>query len=821
MEERYDPQKIELKWQKYWAEEGIYKTELNPSKRKFYCLEMFPYPSGEIHMGHVRNYAIGDVIARYKRMRGYNVLHPMGWDAFGLPAENAAIKHGVHPSEWTHKNIEYMKIQLNRMGLSYDWEREVTTCSPEYYKWNQWFFLKMLERNLAYRKYSYVNWCPSCSTVLANEQVVDEKCWRCESTVIQKKLEQWFFRITQYAEELLQSCDELSGWPERVVIMQKNWIGKGEGVEVDFPVEGINEQLKIFTTRPDNLFGVTFMCIAPEHPLSEKLVSDTHKLEAVKAGYGKEDEKTGLFTGYYAVNPLNGDKVPVYIANFVLMEYGTGAIMSVPAHDQRDFEFAEKYDLPVKVVIVPEDRKLSEITGAYEGEGILVDSGQFSTLESNVARERIIRFIEKKGFGKAVVNYKLRDWGVSRQRYWGTPIPVIYCDTCGIMPVPEKDLPVILPGDVMVTGKGGSPLLESDTFINTECPKCGGRARRETDTLDTFVDSSWYFIRYCLKKGDIDLNSELRNPNSEFGYWMPVDQYIGGVEHAVLHLLYSRFFTRVIRDLGLINVSEPFRNLLTQGMVIKDGAKMSKSKGNVVDPNYLIGKYGADTSRLFSLFAAPPEKDLEWSDKGVEGANRFLNRLWGVVYKNREALSEKRETTEESIYSSHLTPHASRLYRKTHQTIKKVTTDIEREYHFNTAIAGLMELLNEMTSFEPKSDEDWVTFKFSTEKMLLLLSPFSPHIAEELWVAMGNKPSIFEQGWPDWDEEAAKEERIELVVQINGKLRSKIMISPGISEDEMKRTALEEQKIREIVGNKTIKKVIVARGKLVNIVIGN
>ncbi len=817
MEERYDPQKIELKWQRYWAEEGIYKTELNPSKRKFYCLEMFPYPSGEIHMGHVRNYAIGDVIARYKRMRGYNVLHPMGWDAFGLPAENAAIKHGVHPSEWTHKNIEYMKIQLNRMGLSYDWEREVTTCSPEYYKWNQWFFLKMLERGLAYRKYSYVNWCPSCTTVLANEQVVDEKCWRCESIVIQKKLEQWFFRITQYAEELLQSCDELGGWPERVVLMQKNWIGKGEGVEVDFPVEGIDERLKIFTTRPDTLFGVTFMCIAPEHPLSEKLVSDTHKLEAVKVRYGKEDEKIGLFTGYYAINPLNGDKVPIYIANFVLMEYGTGAIMSVPAHDQRDFEFAKKYDLPVKVVIVPEDRKLSEITGAYEGEGILVDSGLFSTLESDIARERIIRFIEKKGFGKAEVHYKLRDWGISRQRYWGTPIPVIYCDKCGIVPVPEEDLPVILPGDVRVTGKGGSPLLESDTFLNTECPKCGGRARRETDTLDTFVDSSWYFIAYCFGKGNINFKSAISNQQSAISYWMPVDQYIGGVEHAVLHLLYSRFFTRVIRDLGLINVSEPFRNLLTQGMVIKDGAKMSKSKGNVVDPNYLIGKYGADTSRLFSLFAAPPEKDLEWSDKGVEGANRFLNRLWGVVYKNREALSVKRETTEESI---HLTPHASRLYRKTHQTIKKVTTDIEREYHFNTAIAGLMELLNEMTSFEPRSDEDWVIFKFSTEKMLLLLSPFSPHIAEELWEAIGNKPSIFEQRWPDWDEEAAKEERIELVVQINGKLRSKIMISPGISEDEIKRIALEEQKIRKIVGNKTIKKVIVARGKLVNIVIG-
>jgi leucyl-tRNA synthetase len=817
LEERYDPQKIELKWQRYWAEEGIYKTELNPSKRKFYCLEMFPYPSGEIHMGHVRNYAIGDVIARYKRMRGYNVLHPMGWDAFGLPAENAAIKHSVHPSEWTHKNIEYMKIQLNRMGLSYDWEREVTTCSPEYYKWNQWFFLKMLKRGLAYRKYSYVNWCPSCTTVLANEQVVDEKCWRCESTVVQKKLEQWFFRITQYAEELLQSCDELGGWPERVVLMQKNWIGKGEGVEVDFPVEGIDEQLKIFTTRPDTLFGVTFMCIAPEHPLSERLVSDTHKLEAVKVRYGKEDEKTGLFTGYYAVNPLNGDKVPVYIANFVLMEYGTGAIMSVPAHDQRDFEFAKKYDLPVKVVIVPEDKKLSEITEAYEGEGILVDSGQFSTLESDIARERIIKFIEKKGFGKAVVHYKLRDWGISRQRYWGTPIPVIYCDRCGIVPVREEDLPVILSGDVRVTGKGGSPLLESDTFLSTECPKCGGRARRETDTMDTFVDSSWYFIAYCFGKGNINFKSATSNQQSAISYWMPVDQYIGGVEHAVLHLLYSRFFTRVIRDLGLINISEPFRNLLTQGMVIKDGAKMSKSKGNVVDPNYLIGKYGADTSRLFSLFAAPPEKDLEWSDKGVEGANRFLNRLWGVVYKNK---FEIRNSKFEINKISNLQTSAMSLYRKTHQTIKKITTDIEREYHFNTAIAGLMELLNEMTSFEPRSDEDWVIFKFSIEKMLLLLSPFSPHIAEELWVAIGNKPSIFEQRWPDWDEEAAKEERIELVVQINGKLRSKIMISPGISEDEIKRIALEEQKIRKIVGNKTIKKVIVARGKLVNIVIG-
>ncbi len=846
MEKRYVPQRVELKWQKYCAERGIYKTELDPPKKKFYCLEMFPYPSGEIHMGHVRNYAIGDVIARYKKMRGYNVLHPMGWDAFGLPAENAAIKHDVHPSVWTYQNIDHMKKQLNRMGLSYDWEREVTTCSPEYYKWNQWFFLKMIERGLAYKKYSYINWCPSCATVLANEQVIDEKCWRCESTVIQKKLEQWFFRITHYAEELLQGCDELRGWPERVVLMQKNWIGKGEGVEVDFPIEGMEEQLKIFTTRPDTLFGVTFMCIAPGHPMSERLIKDINKLEAIKTNYGKEDEKIGFFTGHHAVNPLNGDKVPVYIANFVLMEYGTGAIMSVPAHDQRDFEFAKKYDLPIKVVIVPEEAIMNLGYGdtvtrrdeagaglapdqaqereqplhvAYENEGILINSGQFTGLRSDIARQQIIKFIEEKSLGKAVVNFKLRDWGISRQRYWGTPIPIIYCDRCGIVPVPEKDLPVVLPEDVKITGKGGSPLIESEEFLKVQCPKCGSNARRETDTMDTFVDSSWYFIRYCFKKGDINLDSELRTLNSETKYWMPVDQYIGGVEHAVLHLLYSRFFTKVIRDLGLLNISEPFQNLLTQGMVIKDGAKMSKSKGNVVDPNYLIEKYGADTSRLFSLFAAPPEKDLEWSDKGVDGAYRFLNRIWGIVYKNSDKL---RSTSYEykNKNSSLMTHNLSLLLRKTHQTIKKVTTDIEREYHFNTAIAGLMELVNEITSFEPKSDEDWITFKFTIEKMLLLLSPFSPHIAEELWEAIGNKPSIFEQKWPDWDEEIAKEEEIELVIQINGKLRSKLFIPLSLSDDKIKEMALEERKIKKFVGSKKIKKVIVVKGKLVNIVIG-
>ncbi|MEW6067422.1 MAG: leucine--tRNA ligase [Nitrospirota bacterium] len=815
MEERYDPKKIELKWQNYWAEDNIYKTERDSLRKKFYCLEMFPYPSGEIHMGHVRNYAIGDVIARYKRMRGYNVLHPMGWDAFGMPAENAAIKHGVHPSKWTYMNIDNMKKQLNRMGFSYDWKREVTTCNPEYYKWNQWFFLKMFEKGLAYKKYSYVNWCPSCATVLANEQVIDEKCWRCESVVIQKRLEQWFFRITHYAEELLQGCDELKGWPERVVLMQKNWIGKGEGVEVDFAVEGIEEKLRIFTTRPDTLFGVTFMCLAPEHPLSEKLIKDKDQLDSVKAKYGKEDEKVGLFTGYYAINPLNEDKIPIYVANFVLMEYGTGAIMSVPAHDQRDYEFAKKYDLPIKVVIVPENK--SEIMKeAYEDEGILINSGQFSGLRSDIARKEIIKFIENKGYGKSVVNYKLRDWGISRQRYWGTPIPIIYCNKCGIVPVHEKDLPVILPEDVKLTGKGGSPLLESEAFLNTDCPKCGGKAHRETDTMDTFVDSSWYFIRYCFKKGDIYLKSEIQNPESEIKYWMPVDQYIGGVEHAVLHLLYSRFFTRVLRDIGLLNISEPFQNLLTQGMVVKDGAKMSKSKGNVIDPNYLIEEYGADTSRLFSLFAAPPEKDLDWSDKGVEGAYRFLHRLWGIVYRYRDKIENTRDRTNNIL---NLQPSAAGLCRKTHQTIKKVTTDIEREYHFNTAIAAMMELLNEITSFEPESDSDWAVFRFTIENLLLLLSPFCPHITEEIWVAMGNKPSIFEQKWPEWDEEIAKEEKIELVIQVNGKLRSKLMITPGISEEEIKKMAIEDQKTKEIIGAKAIKKVIVVKGKLVNIVI--
>ena len=834
MEERYDPKKVEPKWQKQWAEKNLYKTRFDESLKKFYCLEMFPYPSGKIHMGHVRNYAIGDVIARYKRMRGHNVLHPMGWDAFGLPAENAAIKHGVHPSKWTYENIAYMKGQLNKLGLSYDWDREVTTCSPEYYRWNQWFFIRMLEKGIAYRKSSYVNWCPSCETVLANEQVIDTRCWRCESVVVQKELFQWFLRITQYADELLAACDELTGWPEKVVLMQKNWIGKSYGVEVDFRIEDSDERIRIFTTRPDTLFGATFICLSPPHPLSAQLVRDKAELEAITAQYGKVDEKIGLFTGRYCINPVNGEKIPVYIANFVLMEYGTGAIMSVPAHDQRDFDFAKKYGLPIRQVIAPEENAGAGLVPAqgnrqsqglplqeaFEDEGALVNSGSFSGMRSEAARDEIAKHLEAKGLGKKVVNFKLRDWGISRQRYWGTPIPVVYCDKCGIVAVPEKDLPVILPEDVRFTGKGGSPLLDSPSFLDTACPGCGGKARRETDTMDTFVDSSWYFIRYCFGKDEPGLDAKMKSMSREIGYWMPVDQYIGGVEHAVLHLLYSRFFTRVIRDLGITGCSEPFSNLLTQGMVIKDGAKMSKSKGNVVDPDYLIDRYGSDTSRLFSLFAAPPEKDLDWSDKGVEGAYRFLSRVWNLVFKNRDVLKGTGSVAAQGPETAALSEEGRRILRKTHQTIRKVTSDIEKEYHFNTAIAALMELVNEVTGFEPRSGADREVLKSAVGNTLLLLAPFTPHIAEELWEAIGNRPFISGRQWPAWDEELAKDEEIELVIQINGKLRGKLMVPFGLSDEEIKKLALEDGRTAEWTSGKSIRKVIVVRSRLVNIVVG-
>ncbi len=831
MEEKYNALGIEKKWQEHWDREKLFTIQEDPDREKFYCLEMFPYPSGRIHMGHVRNYVIGDVITRYKRMRGFNVLHPMGWDAFGMPAENAAIKHGVHPSKWTFENISYMKEQLNRLGLSYDWQREVTTCTPEYYKWNQWFFLKMRERGLVYRKASSLNWCPSCETVLANEQVIDEGCWRCDTTVVQKELEQWFYKITDYAEQLLNDADTLSGWPEKVVTMQRNWIGRSEGVEVDFKIDGSDKSIRIFTTRQDTLYGTTFMSIAKKHPLVGELVKDKKILKEINMLSEDPEEKQGVFTGHYAINPLTGGKLPVYVANFVLMEYGTGAVMAVPAHDQRDFEFAKKYDLPIKVVIVSKDSvnksietfeaagwgnkqeiRIADMTEADEEYGILVNSSEFSGLSSKEGRSKIADYLEKEGMGKKVANYKLRDWGISRQRYWGTPIPMIYCASCGIVPVPEDDLPVVLPQDAVLTGSGTSPLAEMDSFINTKCPECGADARRETDTMDTFVDSSWYFLRYCSPRAD-----DKPLDTGAVDYWTPVDQYIGGIEHAVLHLLYSRFFTKVIRDIGLVKTDEPFRSLLTQGMVIKDGSKMSKSKGNVVDPDFLIKKYGTDTLRIFCMFAAPPEKDLEWSDKGVEGASRFLNRIWAFVYKNRDILSKTYDGKLKKLPG--LPDQTARLLRKTHQTIKRITNNIERDYHFNTAIAALMELINETLSFHVSDDNDNDVLAFSIKHVILLISPFAPHFAEELWRETGEEKSILHASWPEWDEDTAKEEEIELVVQINGKLRAKVMIPAGLDDETIREKAFADVKIMDYIKDRPLKKVIVVKSKLVNIVI--
>ncbi len=820
MEEKYSAQEIEQKWQKKWEKENVFSVEKDSNRQKFYCLEMFPYPSGKIHIGHVRNYVIGDVITRYKKMRGFNVLHPMGWDAFGLPAENAAIKHGVHPSKWTFENIEHMKSQLKKMGLSYDWGREIATCKPEYYRWNQWIFLKMLERGLAYKKASSVNWCPSCETVLANEQVIDDTCWRCENSVEPKKLEQWFYKITDYADELLRDADTLTGWPEKVVTMQKNWIGRSEGVELDFPVSGSDIKLRIFTTRQDTLYGTTFMSIAREHPLVAELVRDKKILEQIENLSSDPEEKEGVFTGSYAVNPLTGSELPIYAANFVLMEYGTGAVMAVPAHDQRDFEFAQKYNLPVQVVIVPEN-SAGAATGpagkepldrAFEEYGMLVDSAEFTGLSSAEARMKIADYLEQEGMGKKVVNYKLRDWGISRQRYWGTPIPVVYCGTCGIVPVPEKDLPVVLPADAVLTGTGSSPLAEMESFVSVPCPKCRGRAKRETDTMDTFVDSSWYFLRYCSPDAD-------DNPveKDAADYWMAVDQYIGGIEHAVLHLLYSRFITKVLRDIGLIQVSEPFSCLLTQGMVIKDGAKMSKSKGNVVDPDFLVDRYGTDTVRLFCMFAAPPQKDLEWSDKGVDGAYRFVNRIWTCVYKHHGLLSSGDK--ESFIESDQRSSSAIKLLRKTHQTIKKVTGSIERDYHFNTAIAAMMELMNEVSAFHPSGSDENTALKFSVKTLTILLSPFAPHVAEEIWREIGQKDSIFNMQWPDWDESAAKDDEIELVVQINGKVRAKIMVPAGLDDEIIREKAFADPKIQEFTEGRDIRKVIVVKSRLVNIVV--
>ncbi|MDA8165924.1 MAG: leucine--tRNA ligase [Desulfobacteraceae bacterium] len=824
-ETRYDFAAIEKKWQERWLAGKSFKVTADPGKKKYYLLEMFPYPSGRIHMGHVRNYTIGDVVARFKRMKGLNVLHPMGWDAFGLPAENAAIKNNTHPAVWTYDNIAYMKKQLQRMGFSYDWDRELATCDPSYYRWEQLFFIRMYEKELVYQKKTTVNWCGTCQTVLANEQVIDGACWRCDNLVTPREMNGWFFKITDYAEELLAECDRLTGWPEKVLTMQRNWIGKSVGAEIDFPVAG-GGTLRIFTTRPDTIFGATFMSIAPEHPLVAALSRGTGQEQAVAEFAEKtrlerqrrkpdeEGEKEGVFTGGFCRNPFTGEELPVYVANFVLVEYGTGAVMAVPAHDQRDFEFARKYGLPVKVVVQPPAGGLSPaaMEKAYDGPGVLVDSGPFSGMASEEAKKAITAAAGQQGFGTARTTYRLRDWGISRQRFWGAPIPMLYCERCGVQPVPEADLPVVLPTDVQLDQSGKSPLPNLESFRKTTCPVCGGEARRETDTMDTFVESSWYFARYtCPDCTDAPFS------RPAVDYWLPVDQYIGGVEHAILHLLYSRFFTKVLRDLGWLPVDEPFRNLLTQGMVIKDGSKMSKSKGNVVDPNELVERYGADTVRLFSLFAAPPERDLEWSDQGVEGAYRFLTRVHRFVTANLELV---RGAT--AAVPADLDDTGRALHRKVHQAIRKVGDDLDGKFHFNTAISSVMELVNALTSIVGDSAGGRVVpavLREAVEAVLLLLSPMVPHFCEELWELTGHAEPLSQAAWPAYDPEAAREEEVTVVVQVNGKVRGRISVPPDTDEDRVKEMALADEKAAKFMEGKPVRKVIVVKNKLVNIVV--
>jgi len=864
MNEHYHPKEIEEKWQKIWEGQNLFKVTEDWKRKKYYLLEMFPYPSGKIHMGHVRNYSIGDVVARYRRMKGFNVLHPMGWDAFGMPAENAAIEHGVHPAKWTYENIDTMRSQLKRMGFGYDWDREFATCDVSYYKWEQLFFLKMFEKGLAYKRRSFVNWCEICKTVLANEQVMsDGACWRGHADdpgVTQKELDQWFFKITDYAEDLLRGCDQLTGWPERVLTMQRNWIGKSIGAEIHFPLENSKEVIKVFTTRQDTVFGATFMSLAPEHPLTLSLSKGTPQEQAVGEFVermrrqdkikrtAETTEKEGVFTGAHCLNPMTKARMPIFVANFVLMEYGTGAVMAVPTHDQRDFEFAKKFELPLIVVVQPEDRKLdvNTMTEAYEGEGFLVNSGQFNGVYSVKAREMIAQYLDEKGLGGKRISYRLRDWGISRQRYWGAPIPIIYCNRCGTVPVPEKDLPVVLPFNVEVTGMGRSPLSGLKEFVETRCPQCGGPGKRETDTMDTFVESSWYFDRFACPdydKGPLD--------KKRVDYWMSVDQYIGGIEHAILHLLYSRFFTRVLKEMGWVSVDEPFTNLLTQGMVCKevyecpkDGylypdevegpgetircrkcgspisvgrlEKMSKSKKNVVDPEYLIEKYGADIARMFCLFASPPEKDLDWSDQGVEGSARFLNRVWRLFFEQHRHLQHVKPFP----FGTALEGDQKSLRQKAHKAIKKVTEDIER-FHFNTAISAIMELVNEIYVSAVKDRTDEIServIRESLETVVVLLSPFVPHVAEELWEALGNRESIIKSRWPEYDPEAVLEEEILIVIQVNGKLRDRMTIPVSYGEEEVKTWALKSERIRKLVEGKEIKRVILVPKKLVNIV---
>jgi len=824
MESSYNFKSIEPKWQKIWEEQAFFRVFTEPERPKYYNLEMFPYPSGNLHMGHVRNYAIGDVVARFKTMQGFNVLHPMGWDAFGLPAENAAIKHGHHPAKWTYANIENMKVQLKTLGISYDWDREIASCKPDYYKFTQWMFLKLYEKGLAYKKSAAVNWCPSCQTVLANEQVVDGACERCETVVEKRQLAQWFFKITDFAERLLDNLEILQGWPDKVKTMQRNWIGRSEGCQFDLAIVGRQEILTVFTTRADTVFGVTYMVLAPEHPLVEKLAAGTGQEQAVKDFVHRmqfiseidrtstETEKEGIFTGSYALNPMNGQEIPIWIANYVLMDYGTGAIMAVPAHDDRDFEFARKYDLPVRVVIQSEDSPAcgEEMQAAYTGDGRMVNSGTYDGLSVAEGQKQVTAYMEAQGFGQGTINYRLRDWLISRQRYWGAPIPIIYCEDHGMVPVPEDELPVVLPEDVEFRPSGESPLNYVETFYKTTCPLCGKPARRETDTMDTFVCSSWYFDRFCDPH-----NPDLPFSKEAVDYWMPVDQYIGGVEHAILHLMYSRFFTMFLHDIGMLSCEEPFTNLLTQGMVLKDGSKMSKSKGNVVSPEEIINTFGADTARLFILFASPPERDLEWSDQGVEGSYRFLNRVWRLVYN----CSEDIKGIKLPPSFAELTPDARRLRFKTHATIKKVTEDIEERFNFNTAISAIMELSNMLNSYRELDEQDLAVLKEAVDMMILLLCPFTPHICEELWSACGHENSIYHQPWPAYEAGALVQDELEIAVLIGGKVRDHLVVPASINEKQLEEMALALPKIKSLTAGKQLVKIVTVPGKLVNIVV--
>jgi leucyl-tRNA synthetase len=831
---RYDAQSVESKWFERWQQDpSLYAAESNSTKPKYYVLEMLPYPSGALHMGHVRNYAIGDALARYTWMNGKNVLHPMGWDSFGLPAENAAISNNTPPREWTLRNIANMKAQMKRLGFAYDWTREVTTCLPDYYRWNQWFFLKFYERGLAYRKKSRVNWCPQCATVLANEQVVNGCCWRHEETLVeQRDLEQWFLRITNYSEELLRDLDKLGNWPEKVRTMQRNWIGRSEGALIDFSLDGAagrtGSKIPVFTTRVDTIYGATSVQLAPEHPLVADLTTGNAGLgaqvdqmmseqrKAKEAGDIGEIEKHGVNTGRFAINPYNQERVPIWVANYILMDYGTGAIMSVPAHDERDHEFAKKYELPIRQVIQPRpgseagqsqiDVQQAPFTTT---DGTLVNSGPFTGLACEQALKQMAQHAEKQGFGKATITYRLKDWGISRQRYWGTPIPILYCDKHGIVPVPEKDLPVMLPENVDITLTGGSPLGRVPEFLNTTCPKCGGPARRETDTMDTFVDSSWYFYRYTDAHND-----KAPFDSKTAGYWFPIDQYIGGVEHAILHLIYSRFWTKVMRDMGLVENDEPVERLFTQGMVIKDGAKMSKSLGNVVSPDEMVARYGADAARLYSLFAAPPDRDLDWQDTGIEGIQRFLGRVYRFVV--RHAKPQGRATAPDG----NLSPEARRIRRKLHQTIKRVSDDFQGRWHFNTCIAAIMELVNELYGVEENIARIPASLLSDVQRnLVLLLHPFAPYVTSELWEMLGERKDLLRAPWPKYDPALAKEEEIEIPIQVNGKLRSKIVVSADADQNTIQQTAQSDEKLKAAIRGKQIVKVIVVPGKLVNVVV--